>query len=238
MTEIKICGITRLDDALCALDAGADALGFIFHPPSPRCVTAEQARAIIAALPSHVVTVGVFVNETPERIGAIADESGIDLFQFHGDESPDDCQAFPAGRLIKALSPRDSQDLARLALYAVRAFLIDRQEAGLYGGTGRQADWGLAARLAQRVPLILAGGIREENCAEALSTVQPAAVDLNSGVERAPGIKDHVRLQRICRRIRELAPAGQARLFRKDWGEAPCGTMAEQGKTGKERKTS
>ena len=205
MTEIKICGITRLEDALCAAECGADALGFIFHPPSPRYVGAEKAKAIIAELPEGIVKVGVFVNRPVEEVERMVEACGLDLIQVHGDESPAYCRRFPAGRTIKAVSPRTAEEIRRLADYEVRAFLVDARDAGRYGGTGKRADWELAARLRESHPLILAGGLDADNIAEALAAVAPGAVDINSGCESAPGIKDHDRMRRIVRIIRDMA---------------------------------
>ena len=152
MTEIKICGITRLEDALCAAECGADAVGFIFHPPSPRYITPERAKAIIAELPEGIVTVGVFVNRPAEEVERTVEACGLDLIQVHGDESPAYCRRFPPGRVIKAVSPRTPEELRRLAEYEVRAFLVDARDAGRYGGTGKRADWELAARVGEVAP--------------------------------------------------------------------------------------
>lgn len=217
MTEIKICGITRREDALAAAACGADAVGFIFHAPSPRHVSPERVCEIVAALPAGIATVGVFVNRDAEEVRQVAAQCRLDFIQFHGDESPGYCGAFPAERILKAVSPQSPADLKGLGVYRVRAFLVDQRRPGLYGGTGVRADWGLAAELAAAHPVILAGGLDETNIAAALAAVSPAAVDINSGCERAPGIKDHTRLKRIIDRIREAAPGGPRRIFmRKD----------------------
>lgn len=218
MTQIKICGITNINDALCAATCGADAIGFIFHPASPRYVTPEQAKAIIAALPAKLVKVGVFVNRDAGEVARISGECGLDLIQLHGDESPEYCRQFPAGRIIKAVSPRTPEELRALDAYEVRAFLADFREPDRYGGTGKQADWTLAATLGRERPLILAGGLMEENIAEAIAAVAPKAVDINSGIERAPGVKDHDRMQRIVTIIRAEPPekgekGGQPPIF-------------------------
>ena len=202
MTEIKICGITRIDDALCAAENGADAIGFIFHPASPRYIVPERAKEIVAAIPRRIATVGVFVNRKVEDVVQTADDCGLDLIQLHGDESPDYCRRFPPERIIKAVFPRTLEDLRTLALYNVRAFLVDFRESGRYGGTGKRADWPLAARLAKERPLILAGGLCIENIEKALAAVVPDAVDMNSGIERSPGIKDHDRIRRIIEIVR------------------------------------
>lgn len=209
MTQIKICGITNVDDALCAAACGADAVGFIFHPASPRCVTPEQAKGIIAALPAKLVKVGVFVNREAEAVARISGECGLDLIQLHGDESPEYCRRFPPERLIKAAFLRTPEELRALDAYDVRAFLADFREPGRYGGTGKQADWNLAAILGRERPLILAGGLTEENIAAALAAVAPHAVDINSGIEQAPGVKDHDQMQRIVAIIRRESPTGE-----------------------------
>jgi phosphoribosylanthranilate isomerase len=202
MTEIKICGITRVDDALCAAGSSADAIGFIFHPASPRYISPERAKQIVAALPRGIATVGIFVNREAEDVARTAADCGLDLIQLHGDESPEYCRRFPPERIVKAVFPRSPEDLRALAAYEVRAFLVDARDADLYGGTGKRADWELAAKLAKERPLILAGGLSIDNIGEALSTVAPGAVDINSGIERAPGIKDHDRMKRIIGLIR------------------------------------
>jgi phosphoribosylanthranilate isomerase len=202
MTQIKICGITSRTDALLAVWCGADALGFIFYEASPRHVTPDLARAICRDLPDGVVRVGVFVNADPSNVGEIVDFCGLDLIQLHGDEPPDYCRRFPAERLIKAVSFQGDGDPAVLADYAVRAILLDHREAGRYGGTGKQSDWNLAGRIKALYPLILAGGLHEGNIEEAIRTVAPDAVDLNSGVEHTPGGKDPNKVKRIIEIIR------------------------------------
>jgi phosphoribosylanthranilate isomerase len=200
VTQIKICGITRRTDALTAAACGADALGFIFYPASPRHVTPETARAICRELPEHVVRIGVFVNADAINIIEIVEDCGIDLIQLHGDETPDACRRFPAERLIKAVF---GVDAAGLADYPVRAILLDRREAGRYGGTGKPSDWDAAKLIKVRYPLILAGGLHEGNIEEAIRSVAPDAVDLNSGVECAPGHKDPEKIRKIIEIIRK-----------------------------------
>ena len=215
MTEIKICGITNIGDALCAAACGADAVGFIFHKSSPRYIAPERAKEIIAALPRGITTVGVFVNLEVEEVAQTVADCGLDLIQLHGDESPEYCRRFPPERIIKAVFPRTPEDLRALAAYGVRAFLVDFREAGRYGGTGKRADWGLAARLRESRPLILAGGLCIENIGEALAAVAPHAVDINSGCERAPGIKDHDRIRRIIGMVRGSGLPGPSVVFGK-----------------------
>jgi len=188
--KIKICGITNLEDALHACACGADALGFVFYGKSPRCLTPERARAIVVDLPPFVTTVGLFVNEDPQRIREIVEFCGIDVVQLHGDEEPADCEFAPR-RVIKALRVRDAASLERQDDYKVPALLLDAWVKGTYGGTGHSFNWELAAAVARRRPVILAGGLTAGNVAEAVHTVRPYAVDVSSGVEAAPGRKDH-----------------------------------------------
>jgi phosphoribosylanthranilate isomerase len=202
LTGIKICGITRLEDALCAAACGADAVGFIFHEASPRYITPERAKAIIAQLPAGIVKVGVFVNREAEEVKRTVDTCGLDLIQLHGDESPAYCRRFPPERIIKAVSPRMAEELWTLDIYEVRAFLVDARDDGRYGGTGKQADWNIAASIGKTHTLILAGGLNAENIEAALASVAPQAVDINSGCELTPGIKDHRSMRHIIRMIR------------------------------------
>jgi phosphoribosylanthranilate isomerase len=202
MTQIKICGITSRSDALTAAAYGADALGFIFYKASPRHVTPDLARSLCRDIPDGVVRVGVFVNADVSTVMEIVDFCGLDLIQLHGDEPPDYCRRFPAERLIKAVSFQGDGDPAALADYAVRAILLDQREAGRYGGTGKPSDWNLAGRIQALYPLILAGGLHEGNIEEAIRTVAPDAVDLNSGVEQSPGNKDPEKVRRTIEIIR------------------------------------
>ncbi len=193
--EVKVCGITNIEDAAAAVECGADALGFIFHAPSPRYVSPEQAKNIIESLSGKpVCKVGVFVNRNWRIIKEIAAFCGFDLIQLHGDEKPRFCAKFPGESLIKAVSPESAKDLPELELYVVRAFLFDTRKGGLYGGTGKTCDWELASNLARQRPLILAGGLGPDNVQEAIRKVAPSAVDLNSGIESEPGKKDYVKM--------------------------------------------
>lgn len=189
MVKVKICGITTVEDALHAAACGADALGFVFYEQSPRHVTEETARAIVAALPPFVTTVGLFVNEDPVRIEEIACRCGLDAIQLHGDEPPQGCH-FPPRRVVKALRVRGAESLTDLDDYAVSAVLLDAWVPGSYGGTGHTFNWELAAAAARRRPVILAGGLTPENVAGAVAAVRPYGVDVSSGVEGAPGRKD------------------------------------------------
>ncbi len=189
MTRVKICGITSREDALHAAACGADALGFVFYPGSPRYVTPELAAAICDELPPFVPRVGLFVNETPERIRTVAERCGLDVLQLHGDEEPHSC-VLPPYRVIKGVRPVVGDNLEQLAAYPVAALLVDAAVPGQFGGTGQRADWALAARLAATQRVVLAGGLTPDNVAAAITQVRPYAVDVSSGVESAPGRKD------------------------------------------------
>ncbi|MEE9913312.1 MAG: phosphoribosylanthranilate isomerase [Deltaproteobacteria bacterium] len=216
MFQVKICGITRLEDALCAAANGAAAVGFIFYPPSLRCIQPAAARLIVDKLPHDLVKVGVFVNETADEIKRIRDYCRLDMIQLHGDESPEYCRQFPADRVIKALELKKEEDLKQAEAYPVAAILVDSRHAGLYGGTGKTADWDLARRLSR--PLILSGGIKEDNVLDALLRVQPAALDINSGVESSPGRKDPAIIARIMPMIftADTAPSDSAIFTRRE----------------------
>jgi phosphoribosylanthranilate isomerase len=203
MVKVKICGITNIEDALHAAGCGADALGFVFYDRSPRCLTPEAARGIIAELPPFVTAVGLFVNETPERIRQIADFCGLDVLQLHGDEGPADCD-FASRRVVKALRVKKAASLDGHAAYAVSALLLDAWVAGTYGGTGERFNWELAAAVARQRPVILAGGLRAENVAAAVRTVRPYGVDVSSGVEAAPGKKDPAKVEAFIRNAKRV----------------------------------
>jgi len=202
MVEIKICGLTRLEDALNAAACGADALGFIFYRQSPRYIAPAVAAGIITQLPGHICKVGVFVNEAAETVRQTAVACGLDLIQLHGDETAVYCEGFHPEILIKALPLETEEDLQGASRYPVRALLVDARANGRYGGTGKQASWELAARLGKEKLLILAGGLNSENIAAALRTVRPRAVDINSGVESAPGKKNAEKVKEIIAIIR------------------------------------
>ena len=200
-TRVKICGLTRPEDALSAVRLGADAIGLVFYPPSPRNVPVETARRIVTALPPFATVVGLFVDETPARIRGVLERVRIDLIQFHGDETPADCTTF--GRpYIKALRMQPKLDLSRaMAKYeGASGFLLDAWHAETKGGTGRSFDWTLIPR-GYAGSLILAGGLHAGNVAEALRTVRPYALDVSSGVEAANGIKD---LNKMAAFLREV----------------------------------
>ncbi len=198
---MKICGITRLEDALAAVRLGADALGFNLWPRSKRYVAPDRARAIVRRLPAFVTAVGVFVDPTRDEVLRALDQSGVGVAQLHGDEPPALCASLPVP-VLKAIRLAGSQALAQLAAYEVQAFLLDAPSAG-YGGSGTTCDWSLAAEVARELPVVLAGGLGPDNVAEAVRTVRPWAVDVASGVESAPGVKDEERMRRFIERAKE-----------------------------------
>lgn len=204
--RVKICGLTRSEDAAAAQNLGAWALGFIFYPKSKRFITADTAKDIIAALPA-ARTIGVFVNQTDEAIG-IAKDAGLKGIQLHGDETPDDLRRVRAafsGTLIKALRPRSEANLQAIADYKglVDYILLDAAVGNEYGGTGHTGDWTLAQKAAAfGIPVIVAGGLGPDNIAAAYAQTKPYALDLSSGVEASPGIKDHAKLQALFANIK------------------------------------
>ena len=200
--RVKICGVTRAEDALAAVRLGADALGFNFWPGSKRHVTAAAARGIIARLPPFVTPVGVFVNQLEGEMRAIAAESGIQVFQLHGDEPPELCARLPLP-VVKAIPVDQVRALSRLLSYEVSAFLLDTPSRG-YGGSGEPFDWSLAEGVSEVAPVILAGGLTPENVAAAVRAVRPYAVDVASGVESSPGVKDTARMSRFFAAVREV----------------------------------
>ena len=205
-TRVKICGITRVEDALTAVRLGADALGLVFYPPSPRALTAEQAQAIIAALPPFVTTVGLFVNEAEATIRRVLAQVALDTLQFHGDESEADCCRY--GRpYIKALRMKDGVDIEQQARQYKTAsgILLDSYQQGTPGGTGQSFDWHRIPTLAQ--PLILAGGLDATNVQTAMQIAHPYAVDVSGGVEADKGIKDEKKMVAFINEVGSFASA-------------------------------
>lgn len=200
---VKICGITRLEDAMTAAELGARALGFNFYRNSKRFIEPEQAAEIIQELPGHVLKAGVFVNEAKEEIDRIATLCDLDLIQLHGDETPGFCEYW-GDRVVRAIRPGSEKDLQQLSHYTfARMVLIDAAVKGAYGGTGTVADWQLAAGAKEYgLPVILAGGLTPDNVCEAIRAVDPFGVDVAGGVESAPGIKDPEKIRRFMRGVR------------------------------------
>ncbi|MEB0207270.1 phosphoribosylanthranilate isomerase [Pseudomonas sp. CCC3.1] len=198
----KICGITRIDDALAAVAAGADAIGFVFYAKSPRAVTAQQARAIIAALPPFVTTVGLFVNASACELNETLDAVPLDLLQFHGDETQEQCEGYHRP-YIKALRVKAGDDIAAAcnAYASASGILLDTYVEGVPGGTGLAFDWSLIPEGLSK-PIILAGGLCAENVTQAIAQVRPYAVDVSGGVEKSKGIKDHDKIRAFMQAVR------------------------------------
>jgi len=196
---VKICGITRREDAEAAVACGADALGFVFWPKSPRCVERIRAREIVASLAPGITTVGVFVNQPADEVNRIATEVELDLVQLHGDEDGDYVRSIERP-VIKALPFSAESWTGPIALddwlFKVR-ILLDVHDPVRRGGTGRTVDWTRAAEYAKELDIILAGGLTPENVGEAITRVRPYGIDVSSGVEALPGIKDHSRLKAL-----------------------------------------
>jgi phosphoribosylanthranilate isomerase len=208
MIYVKICGITSLEDAHAAVDSGADALGFVFYPPSPRYVTPEQAEQIIKTLPPFVTTVGLFVDVTLATVNRTVACCGLDRVQLHGRETPEFCRQITRP-VIKAIRIKNAESLTHVADYMVSAYLLDAYvEGALPGGTGASFSWDLAARAKSYGPLILAGGLTPENVEIAIDQVRPYGVDVSTGVERAPGVKDHRKVRQFIARAKAAALDG------------------------------
>ena len=209
MTKIKICGIKTVTDALAAMEAGTDLIGFNFYPKSPRCIDVGRCRDIMSVMRKygHITYVGVFVNAPAATIRATMETCGLSLAQLHGDETSEmlnelNGKAFKAFREIP-------QSLNGFARHAAPALLVDASVKGAYGGTGVTADWDGAAELAKKYPLLLAGGLTPENVVEAVGRVKPWGVDVASGVEATPGIKDRSRMKAFVKAVKETIDDGQ-----------------------------
>ena len=204
MTRIKICGITREQDALAAAAAGADAIGLVFYAPSPRAVDAAQAAHIVAALPPFVTTVGLFVDAEPAAVRAVLAEVPLDLLQFHGEESDDYCRQF--GRpYLKAVRVRSADQLQGVAAQwpGAAGILLDSYKPGVPGGTGEVFDWRLVPR-ERDWNLVLAGGLAAGNVRQAIDEMQPWAVDVSGGVEAAKGIKDVAKINAFVQEVKRV----------------------------------
>lgn len=201
-TRVKVCGMTDQAEAEAIAALGVDALGFIFVQSSPRCVQVETVRAIAAALPPLVTLVGVFMNEEAARVNDIVQACGLSMIQLHGDESPDYCRAMRRP-VLKAFRVRED-GLPDFEPYrqAVKGFLLDTYRPGMAGGTGAAFDWGVVPRLRLPGPLILAGGLTPDNVGDAIRTIHPFALDVNSGVESSPGRKDLDKVRRVLSEVR------------------------------------
>ena len=203
MVKIKICGITTPEDALTAVEAGADALGFVFYKESPRHIFPEEAARIINKLPPFVQAVGLFVNEAPEIVNQVSRNCRLGLVQLHGDETPDYCRRIEQ-RVMKAFRVRSLTCLDPIADYRLSGCLLDAYSPSFYGGTGMSFNWEIACEAITRSHrVVLAGGLTPDNVAEAIRQVRPYAVDVSSGVESAPGKKDTDKVRAFIRNAKE-----------------------------------
>jgi len=204
--KVKICGITNTEDAQAAVAAGADLLGFVFAEESPRRVTVAQAAAIARIVPPYVVCVGLFVNAPAELVSEARGACALQLLQFHGDETPEYCRQFGA-MSMKAFRVKDAATLQTLPNYPTDAWLLDAYVPGQRGGTGHSFNWDLAvAAVKLGRPVFLAGGLTPDNVAEAVRQVQPYGVDVSSGVESAPGKKDHAKVRAFVQAAKSILP--------------------------------
>jgi phosphoribosylanthranilate isomerase len=201
--KVKICGTTSLKDAFLAVESGADAIGFIFYKMSPRNISQKEAKEIILQLPPFIETVGVFVNETSDKINRIAEQCKLNSIQLHGEESPALCRRVKR-KVIKAFRVKNADSLKSIASYDVSGFLLDSYNDGSKGGTGQVFDWNLALRVKKQGPVILAGGLNPYNVFTAIHRVKPYGVDVCSGVENSPGIKDHEKIREFIKSVRRV----------------------------------
>lgn len=204
---VKICGLTRPADVDMAIAAGADCLGFVLAPESPRCVSLAQLRALTAAVPAGIRRIGVVVNADRDVLAAAVEAGGLDAVQFHGDETAQALRAFTATTAWQAVALRTPGDVDAAAGSPAAIVVADAAAPGQRGGTGTLCDWGLAAALARRRAVVLAGGLRPENVADAIAAVRPYGVDVSSGIESSPGCKDPTRLRDFIAIARAAAAA-------------------------------
>jgi phosphoribosylanthranilate isomerase len=201
--RVKICGTTSLKDALLAVESGADAVGFIFHKESPRNISQKDVKEIVAQLPPFVESIGVFVNETSDKINRIAEQCRLTAVQLHGDESPAFCRRIKR-RVVKAVRVKDAESLKGMSDFDVSGFLLDAYNEESRGGTGRVFDWNLALRAKKQGPVIIAGGLNPYNVYTAIHRVKPYGVDVCSGVEKSPGVKDPEKISEFIKAVHKF----------------------------------
>jgi phosphoribosylanthranilate isomerase len=203
MVKVKICGITNLEDALVAVDAGCDALGFLFYRKSPRYIAPEKAKRIIESLPPYIIKIGVFVNAKEKTVKRIARFCHLRLLQFHGNESPDFCARFKKYKIIKTFRVKNNVRLQDFLKYKVFAYLFDTFVKSKAGGSGKHFDWKLLGSLCGiRLPVFLSGGLHAKNVQDAIRTAQPDWVDASSLLEKSPGKKDHLKVKEFIKKAK------------------------------------
>lgn len=200
--KVKICGITNFTDALAAQKLGADGLGFIFYPKSPRYIQPRDAQRIIAKLSKKIKKIGVFVNPLAADAKRIATLCGLDMLQFHGDEPPDFCRKFPGHTIIKAFRVKGKNSLTRIHEYKTDYYLFDTYIKGSFGGTGRRFNWSLIKKLKRTRPFFISGGLNPKNAAFLIKVVHPDWVDVSSGVEVSAGIKDKGLMRKFMAQVK------------------------------------
>jgi len=202
-TRVKICGITRIEDALAAVNAGADAIGLVFYAQSPRCVTIEQAQKIVAAIPPFVSVVGLFINASKAEIETVLSKVRLDILQFHGDETSSECEQIKLP-YYKAIRVKADTNLLQCAVEfnSAKALLLDAHSESAFGGTGQAFDWNLIPKSLTK-PVILAGGLTAENVGSAIKRVQPYAVDVSGGVEKSKGVKDAAKIAAFMQAVEQ-----------------------------------
>ncbi len=208
MVRVKVCGITRLEDALLACELGTSAVGFVFWNKSSRYIEPSRAREIALALPAHVIRVGVFVNPSESEVRSVADGVGLEAIQLHGEETIDLCKRLPY-QVVKAVALRDSESVERACQFPdAVTVLLDVHDPVNRGGTGQTVDWTLAALVARRRRVFLAGGLKPGNVGDAVRTVRPYGVDVSSSVETSPGVKDPAAVREFFRAVQALSDGG------------------------------
>lgn len=212
MPRIKICGITRREDAIMACDLGADALGFIFYPGSPRCISCQAAAEIVSYLPQTVARIGVFVNPDPAIVTQYARDAGLTAIQIHGHQSKNGPISPASLPVIYAFQVKATFDVEMLTTYRdhAAALLLDAYKRGRFGGTGATFNWDVAVRATKQHRIILAGGLTPDNIVLAVEKVNPYALDVNSGIEESPGKKDHRKLKRLFSNLKPYRQEGRA----------------------------
>lgn len=201
--KVKICGITNLNDALDSIEAGCDALGFVFYKKSKRYIEPERAKDIIQRLPQNIIKVGVFVNAKEKTVKRIARLCNLDILQFHGNESSEFCRRFNGYKIIKAFRINENLDLEKILRYKVFAYLFDTFVESKFGGTGKNFNWKLVRHIDDlKRPVFLSGGLSAENVKEAVEEAQPHWVDVSTSVETKPGKKDYIKVRRFIEKAK------------------------------------